>query len=419
MRDQDEATITAIRRLDAEPPGPSRVNLRVAMAEGRRRRRVRRTWLAGGAAAAVALAVVVPTAVLGRVGAGTARHPADPAGRSGSPAAASPSATAAPEPTSCSARLLSVPNPMVESDVTGGDPSGRIILGRWYRMGAGQDRAVLVWTDGRPTSVDMPGSEQSLDDANPAGTAVGSSYHGDHPTPYVYQDGRVRALPGVEHGRAWAINEAGRIVGDREQGDRHVPVVWPAPDQPARDLSLPGPGWRGSATDVDAEGNIVGEIKPGPGKVASIGFVWPAGGGSGYALPMPTVKGRTATSLHPISIGGGWVTGAAYLESGGSVSIHPVRLRLADRRYVPFAREVAEPAVGNGRGWVAGGTGEFDGAMLTDSKVVRLPLLANPPGRYSANVGFLSDDGRTVGGQLDDLSGNGSTKPRAVVWRCR
>lgn len=414
----DDQMITLLRQLDFDPGGSARFDIRTAVAEGRRRRRVRRVRAVSGAAAALAVAAVaVPVglhAVRPPPGPPSVASPAPTATRTSSPSPAAPA-----PPRACTAELLPIPHGVQRSVVTGGDPTGRFLLGRSY-PDKGEAHPIVIWDNGVPRDVRLPGVDQSLNDVNPAGVAVGSSFSGNQRAPYVYRNGTVSKLPGVRYGAAGAINEAGRIVGARDEGDRTFPVVWTSAEQPARDLPLPGPGWQGSASDIDDEGNIIGSLRKGPAG-ESVGYLWPAGGGVGRALPVPTLPGGRARLFGPNSIRNGWVTGVARLDSadGRGWSMHPVRLRLATGEFVPLGSDAGFPSVGNGQGWTAGVAGMVGGAMLTDAGMVPLPDLDGKVGGSFTEVRSISDDGRLLGGQVDDKSGRGGGQPRAVIWRCR
>ncbi|MFC7550615.1 hypothetical protein [Plantactinospora sp. GCM10030261] len=426
---EDQHTIEELRRLDIEPPsGPSRLDLRNVIAEGRRRRRLHRTRLAGGAAMALlAVAVAVPAAL---------RQVGSEPDRSAAPGTAAPSSELSPtagasmnipdEPTECTAKRLPVPGGVTMSLITAGDPTGRFLAGRSYPKGHQGSYPVVIWENEKPRVVSMPGDDQRLTDINSRGVAVGSGYSGGKELPYVYRDGRVNPLGGVSSGGPTAINESDRIVGTREENGRQRPVVWPAPDQPARDLPLPGRDWDGRATGVDDDGTVVGVVdkvdgdSDAAGSREAVGYLWPADGGPARQLPMPTVPGGQATGLAPLSIRNGWIVAVASRREDTAIAFHAVRYNLAKGEYVPFTGRAAV-SVGNGRGWGAGRSwggpqGRSDGAaLLTDTGTVKLPDLAGLTGGEFVDVRALSDDGRIVGGQFDGPDG----KPQAIVWHCR
>ncbi|MEU5939138.1 hypothetical protein ABZ807_08085 [Micromonospora sp. NPDC047548] len=421
MTTDEEDFAGLLRHLDDGPDRPSRVDLSTAIREARRRRRNRRTLTASVAGvAAVAAVAVVPLAV-------RADRPAE----QGPPMAAGTSASASlpppsSGPTTCTAELLPIPGGAHKSQVTGGDPTGRYLLGRSYPSSS-FSYPVIIWDGDQAREVRLPGSSQQLVDVSPSGVAVGEAYVGDRPQPYVVRAGKATRLPGVAAGEATAISDDGRIVGARQDGDRRLPVLWSDPEKPAVDLPLPGPKWQGIAIGVDSDGTVVGKIQNGPHE-ALRAVVWRSGG-KPELLPLPSVTGGTATDFAPKSFQGGWITGRAYRREGDG-PVHAVRYHLARGEYVPLPAEL-NPSAGNGRGWMVGlvdhtwrpsrsapgpaiGTG-----LLTDDGLVRLPDLDGRTGRYGADAVSISDDGQVIGGALDTKPGRQTIDMRAVRWRCR
>ncbi|MBO0870988.1 MAG: hypothetical protein J2P15_20750, partial [Micromonosporaceae bacterium] len=207
--------VDLLRTLDGDPYGPSRVDIRRAIAEGRRRRRIRRGVGYAGTAAVAALVVAG-----GSVGTALITHARPQAGAATAKASVSRKAAytipgtkgwrpaAATAPASCTLSRLPAPGNAPMALVAGADPTGRYIVGRSYPK-RGQYQAV-IWHDGAGQNVMLPGDlEELLEDVNSSGTAVGWSYAESGPIPYVYSDGKVSQLPGVQHGEALAINGAG------------------------------------------------------------------------------------------------------------------------------------------------------------------------------------------------------------------
>ncbi|MEV0808928.1 hypothetical protein [Micromonospora sp. NPDC050200] len=418
MTTDEEDFAGLLRHLDDGPDRPSRVDLSTAIREARRRRRNRRTLTASVAGvAAVAAVAVVPLAVR-----------ADRPVEQGQPmAGASASASLPPPsagPTTCTAELLPIPGGIRKSAVTGGDPTGRYLLGRSYPS-SGFSYPVIIWDDGQAREVRLPGSDQQLVDVNPSGVAVGVAVVGDRPQPYVVRSGKATRLPGATAGEATAISDDGRIVGARQDGDRRLPVLWSDSDKPAVDLPLPGPKWQGTAIGVDSDGTVVGKIQNGP-QGAPRAVVWRSGE-KPELLPLPSVTGGTATEFAPKSFQGGWITGMAY-RRGGDRSIHAVRYHLDRGEYAPLPAKLY-PSAGNGRGWMVGllqvhpptagqQRDDIDSGLLTDDGLVRLPDLDGRTGRYGADAVSISDDGQVIGGHLDTKPGRQTIDMRAVRWRC-
>ncbi|MDW5328371.1 hypothetical protein [Plantactinospora sp. KLBMP9567] len=309
------------------------MDIRRAIAAGRRRR-TRRAAGYAGVATVTALAVAgvaVAVAVAGGVfdaappptaATGTPRTaaPAPPKAEYTIPGIAGWSAPTATPPTSC--RLERLPAPALAPHppepgnapmalVSGADPTGRYIVGHTYPKG-GSYQAV-IWHNGKGEKVMLPGDlEESLQDVNSTGTAVGWSYVGDSeadtgPVPYVYHDGKVAKLPGVRRGSAYAINEAGAVMGD---DNAQAALVWPsATAQPIR-LPVPAGTSEATASDIDEDGTTVGAV----GAVGTVDnarpYVW-FSDGTHRVLPMPSLGGAQAATARVFSIRNGWATGVA------------------------------------------------------------------------------------------------------------
>ncbi|GAB3964342.1 hypothetical protein V1634_01605 [Plantactinospora veratri] len=430
--------------LDGEPPGPSSVDVRRAIADGRRRRRVRRGIGYTGAAAVTALALAGAS-----VATGALRH--SPAaqttatGTSGTavaapyaaPGTAGWSVPAATPPGSCTLDRLPTPDNAPAALVSGADPTGRYLVGRSY-PGAGGYQAV-IWHDGRADKVMLPGDlEESLQDVNSTGTAVGWSFAGDGeadtgPVPYVYHDGKVSKLPGVRRGSAYAINNAGAIAGD-DSSD--AALVWPsATAEPSR-LPLPPGASKATARDIDEDGTVVGTMSvagtaaPSAAGIAPVvPYVW-FPDGTHRPLPMPTLDGKPAVSASVFSVRNGWAAGVASVETaaiglqgagdtgdtGEAGVARAVRWNVRTGEVRVFAELRFGAETTNAHGWQVGTNRQGRAVLRTDTATVVLPDLAGqPPGGLATIASTLSDDGRVIAGQSDDAKG----KIQAVVWRCR
>jgi hypothetical protein len=103
-------------------------------------------------------------------------------------------------PTECKIERLQEPEGSTMSIVTAADPTGRRIASRGYPDGGDFKRSVVIWDDGMPTRVDIPGEDQLLRDINTAGVAVGASFDPQTfgpLTPWIYRNGKVSALLGA------------------------------------------------------------------------------------------------------------------------------------------------------------------------------------------------------------------------------
>lgn len=396
--------IELLRSLDDEPRTPSTVDVQRAVAAGRRRR----TRRAAGYAGAAALTVL---AVAGAsiVAAGPFR---DRAPESAPPGPAAPAAPT--PPASCTLERLPAPDGAPMALVTGADPTGRYIVGRTYpRQGEYQ---AVIWHDGAGRTVPLPGDlEESLTDVNSTGTAVGWSYAGGEgdarPVPYVYRDGEVSRLPGVESGSAYAVNDDGAIVGADDDG--HALLWSSATARPTR-LPVPAGAAEARASDIDDDGTVVGAIghdRP---------YVW-FPDGTHRQLALPTLDGKPAATAHASSIRNGWATGVATNGVGRKgdgakgVKVAAVRwnVRTGEVRLVNGLRSASAT---NGHGWQVGADERSRAVLRAGDTTVPLPALADHEPSGLTNIATtISDDGRTIGGQSDDATGT----IQAVVWRCR
>jgi uncharacterized membrane protein len=407
-----------LRTLDAEPPTPSRVDVERAIAEGRRRRARRGAGYAG-AATLTAIVVVGASVAAGGLFTDTRPDVQPDAGSTGvasappaytipgTPGWTAPSATA---PTSCTLDRLPVPDDVPMALTSGADPTGRWIVGRSYPK-AGSYQAV-IWHDGTPTKVAMPGElEESLQDVNSTGTAVGWSFEGtaedSGPVPYVYRDGEVSRLPGGERGQALAVNDIGAIAGD----SGGAPVVWPsATEEPTR-LPLPAGVSTGGATAIDEDGTVVGNVND------ERPYVWFADG-THRELPLPTLDGAPASSGLVFSVRNGWATGLANTGSdtgvkGAEGTPTAVRWNVRTGEVRVFDELDVRASTANAQGWQVGSDKQGNAVLMTDAGKVVLPDLGTH-GPLSVIPSTLSDDGRVISGQADDTTGT----IKAVVWRC-
>ncbi|GAA3729867.1 hypothetical protein GCM10022225_09320 [Plantactinospora mayteni] len=429
-----------LRSLDDEPRTPSTVDISRAIAAGRRRR-VRRGVGYAGAATVTALAVAgasVAGGVFGHAPAQTAATGAPQTTAAAPPRAdrlipgtAGWSAPAVSPPTSCTLDRLPLPDDAPMAVVSGADPTGRYLVGRSYPRSGGYQ--AVIWQDGGVRKVTLPGDrEELLHDVNSTGTAVGWSYPDGEadagPLPYVYRDGKVSKLPGVRSGSAYAINDAGAIVGDDDTG--HAALVWPSATAAPVRLPVPAGASESTARDIDEDGTTVGTIdnqRP---------YVW-FPDGTHRELPMPTLNGERATTARVFGIRNGWATGVAGdglrrpgsdpkaapgagpvgpdgRESEGRTTAVRWNVRTGEVRVSDELRYGADAV--NAQGWQVGTDKQGRAVLVTDTATVVLPeLVARTPDGLSTIATTLSDDGRTVAGQSDDATDT----IQAVVWRCR
>jgi hypothetical protein len=398
-------------REDAEaPPGPSTVDVAEVMVRGRRRVRVRRLLGAGCAAATVLVigaAVPIGAAVLRERTAASPEQPAAP-GVTASPA---PTPSGPPAPTGCTVARLTDPKRTGRSIVTGIDPTGRLILGRIYP--GGDRHQVLIWGDGVPVLVTVPGLDQSLTDVNSSGMAVGISFYSKGVRGWVYRAGKVTRLTGRSAVTPLATGESGLIVGSRtiaKDGYSVVPVIWRSPDEPAEDLSRPGPTWYGQAVDVAPDGTVIGLLSQREHQ-HSRGFLWTPDGAR-RQLPLPVLDGERADGFAPVSLGDRWVSGVAYYDfpGGSGFSLRPVRYDRSTGEFQGLSGGLF-PEAGNARGWLVGQGMAKGPSLLTDTGALDLPVVPRLNDHRATGV---SDDGRVIVGQAFDKE-----RVQALVWHCR
>ncbi|MCG5444036.1 hypothetical protein NIE79_002180 [Micromonospora sp. NIE79] len=387
MTTEDDQRIAELLR--SVPVPESRVDLRRAVRDGRRRRQRRRV---GGIAALTVLAGVgVVSAV--QVG-GTASPPAPTV-----PAlAVSPAETgsAAPRPpVTCQASWLPQPIEGPVAVANRVDPTGRHIVGD---IGTGQeDGRVVLWTDGTP--VVLPAAARQPAAVNTRGYVVGTDGDG---TGWLYRNGKLHVLatpPGYDAVLVHAVNGRGDIVGTaRRSDDSHQAVLW-STDHPEKYRLI---GQRGSsATGITEDGTIVGTMGERP-------YRWsPQGVAAALAVPDGYPRASVESAQGEWAIG--MVPGA---RTGSAVQMLPVRWNLTTGAVSLLPFPGANGIAGNGDVLVA------DGAPLVvapDGTSRRLPgrpeVRATEAGIYTAEG--ISDDGLTVVGAVYEKQAY-----RPLVWRC-
>ncbi len=257
----------------------------------------------------------------------------------------------------------------------------------------------FVWSDGRVTYLDAPGSNSNAQAINPSGKVAGTRGGITHAV--VWDGGRavdLGTLPGGEFSLGTGVNAAGHVVGhgDHPSGWERA-FVWRRgvmkelpflPSYPAT-----------NAVDINAGGRIVGVMSDGD---AARAIIWDKG------VPQeigPLPGGTTAAALAINSAGQvvGWSTVANGFEHaflwengvmidlgtlpGGSVSI------AWDINSAGQIVGMADTENGEGRAFL------WENGVMTD--------LGTLPGGNSSSAAAINDDGDVVG------SSNG----RATLWR--
>ncbi|SDT66231.1 hypothetical protein [Actinoplanes derwentensis] len=410
----DDGAVRMLQPLREEPAGPPRFDVARAMAEGRRRRGLRR-WTGG-------LALIALTSVT--AGGGTlaiaAMQPETPARKPATVTSVAPSTqaaaapAAAPPPKSCQVALLPTGG-VRKSVVTAGDPSGRYQAGRLYDAAEN----LIVWKNGKiDARLRIPGADASIDDLNQSGVGVGSSYLGESQQAFVYRDGTYSELDGSQTS-ALAINEAGVIVGALGPFNGEVPVRWTSASAKVERLPLPSGYPVGIAKLIADDGTVVGSV--GRGRLTLTAYLW-LPDGTGKLMPLPTVGGKKADYFEPTSIAGDWILGAAIIETDDSEgrpsrALTPIKFRISDGTYHPVP---ATDGIGFGQladnGWILALNNEsYKPVILSGSKVVKLPEYQ----RFKEyQVTSFSADGKTVGGYSTDM-GPEEVDNRPFLWTCK
>lgn len=405
--DTDQDAVRLLSPLAGEPSGPARIDVARAMAEGGRRRRSR--WWASG----VAVVAVTATTAAGSTLAFSAIGRPAPVPRPIASVIPSISAAAVPAgPRDCTVTRLPTGD-IRKAVVTGGDPSGRWLVGRTYAPGGGYVAAkpLVVWQDGQlAETIKIPGEDQTLRDINSLGVAVGASFQPDDPYPYAVTGGKATRLAGGAGG-AQAINDAGVVVGNLGTDSQISAVRWSSLTEQPEDLPVPEGTKTSSASDIDEAGNILGAIGRKTGDDDT--YLWLADGTGRRLLP-PEVDGRKADAFWATSMRDGWVTGRAVIEAADGTSFAFFRYRIADDRYERLPDASGQPARVAANGWVLS---EAERPVIIDTTGQTTVLPKYPPakGRLDYIVSSFSDDGLVAAGYVvgSDLQN------QPLLWRCR
>ncbi|WP_433789297.1 hypothetical protein [Actinoplanes sp. CA-252034] len=387
-----------IQLLDDEPPVPSAVDVRGAIAAGRRRRTVHRAGWAGATATALAVAAVLT--VNGDL---VTPRPA-------------PTEVAGPlrPPTSCTVHDLPGvrDSRMTGVNVTGADYSGHYFAGRT------EPTATAVrWADGQGLITDLPGDGKSaFTDVNSSGMVVGWRYAKDddaEPVPFTVVQGAVSPLPGVERGFPFAVNDSAVVVG--QSGG--FAVRWSSALDGAVRLPVPPGTQRSSAVAIDRDGTIAGTVI---GAADWRAVVW-LPDGSRRELESPDIDGTRASVATAIDIRNGWVVGSAATTAQTPTkdvvrdvvksvtvrwSVETGEAEVIDEAAVQVSAVTAD-------GWLVGADASGRPVMVAGDTTVALPLPADSQAATDSRY-TVSDDGRIVTGLIVDSS---ATR-RPVVWRC-
>jgi hypothetical protein len=312
-------------------------------------------------------------------------------------------------PTACTIERLAEQPGWPLSIVTGADRTGRYILGRGYPADPFGDftRFPVIWFNGVPTMVDVPGIDQSLADINALGVAVGFSFDPltwEPMAPWVYRGGEVTALPGVTAGDARGINDRGDIAGNRSGGDG-APVWWPAAGGGPVDLSVPAGAVGAEAHDIDEDGTVIGSYQD--AEFVDRGYAWRPDGTT-MEVPLPPGYGPSSRAFQ---VRNGWVIG---ITSGPEAGFVGFRWHLPTGEVEAFPQFDSRPDAVNAAGWLVGPDPAGKGLLVTDEGQLSLPGLTDHGEPLGDIPTALSDGARTIAGQALDAAGD----IRAVRWVC-
>lgn len=413
MNTDDTAGRDLLGPLRHEPVPPSKVEVLQLVTAGRRRVRARR-WAGvtgAGALTAVALAatftLVQPQApALTATPGPNAMQPGD----APTPPAARPQAPAFPA--SCTASLLAVPPDAVDSYVSGGDSTGRYLVG-----GAGSadfDFRPVLWDNGTPIAIPAPGDNLVSVVVNSSGVVAGTSDKlGDGTVSvynWVYRNGQVTQLGEVltEPGTFIAvvdINSSGDILADSrfdsgEAFGRRKAGIWRSYGAGGfHELATAEGPRRVSATALDDDGTVVGRQLIADGFSGERGLVWT--GDKLIAMPAPAGYGPGGAMR---LLRKGWAVGDYQQPGKQEHELTTIRRDLITGQDTVITTLTMARGV-NSHGWLAGHVQQSQHvqvpAIATDTAQLTLAL---PAGAVAQTDGVgavsISDDGRKVGGNV-------------------
>ena len=296
----------------------------------------------------------------------------------------------------CTIEELPVPAGTEASQVTGGDPSGRYLVG-WVRPLHGVETPA-VWHRGTVEVMDFGyPNGQSFTDAARDGTLVGTGVPTGPSRGFVVSaDGVFRELGGGGGSSAAAIDADGTIVGSLSSGLDQVPAIWRR-------------GSYGSPTVLESEGgNTAGQ---GIAKGRAVGTAYEPNPHRAYVWDralerhlLPNIDDFGYVEV--LDAAGRFAVGT---EQNSEFDTHRVlRWRLGPRT----VEEVQVPEMFvtgvNRRGVISG---QLNGPVLViGDEVQSLPPLL--PGEI-ALVSHVSNSGDAAGWAWDETSNS-----VAVRWRC-
>ncbi|HCT76784.1 MAG TPA: hypothetical protein DGG94_03355 [Micromonosporaceae bacterium] len=400
--------------LSAELGDEVRRNISPPPVEELRERAQKQQRARRAAAAATAIVAVVALALAGiRLARADGLEPLPPASPSPSPSPnpvptrLSPPGRAPAVPTNCVVQRLPIPaGGGVASYLSAGDPTGRYLLGNAPESG------IYLWDNGKAGPVlTAPGQDATPTDVNSAGVAVGiSNLSSGRSVAWILRDGKFAQLRGAG-AEALAINENGTIVGTTN----NEPVVWRNADSEPEPLKLPAGESFGRATGISEEGLIVGYAMRASQDAPTRALVWMTDG-SFLELPPPAEYANPAPfQVMAGTIRGEWVAGRMLTQRGSDPVGLRWNLRTGKVETIPGVLFIL--AI-NEHGWMGASENTLEIRLSPDHAVpLAIDIKDGSKDPAYPSVQVLSDDGRTVAGELTIKYGDG-TEQAAVLWRC-
>lgn len=314
-------------------------------------------------------------------------------------------------PTDCQIDTLPVPDDSSMSIVSAMDPTGTYIGGRSYPADPEADffRQAIIWENEEKIEVDFPGLDQTIQDINSHGDAVGFSFEetdsGYAAYSYAYLDGEVVELEPDLNSRAEGINDDGTIVGTIEESDERHAVVFT--DDGAQRLDVPDDTESSSVVDIDADGSIIGSVEIDDGTMGSVPYRWDADGVPEELTLSDEVDGNLSLL---IGMSDGWIAG--YLVD--DVDVYGTAM------WAPGETEATEVEFAgtndlNSYGWLAGGQDNV-GVVYADGDIYELPSM-HDDSEIIDRADAISHDGTVIAGSVNwDLAEE--TSLEAAVWNC-
>jgi probable HAF family extracellular repeat protein len=394
-------------RLEAVEMPPSRIEVTGLVGAGRRQA-FRRRWTGaiGGMALATTALLAVPAILSGAGANPTAGADVGSGGPATPMAEASRSHSGA-----CPMEELPVPSGMKNVATVAVDPTGRYIVGH---NTVGQNFTSILWTDGQPQVLPVPGKSVEASAVNAHGVVVGivedTTLQEGHV--FRYENGKVTMLDMPSgHWRPYphpAINAAGDIIVNVEpqgsiEGRNSIVLLWSAGSSTPVKLPVPsGANASANAFAITDDGVIVGGLyKNGVGEAA---YAWDRAG-HGRLLGVPAgQKGMAYAARGDWATGGMWPAQSVALWNSRTGTMTPLSAPASGKKANGPGMKV------NASGWVV----TISGAVIRDGVEAPLQVADGQTGRAAD----LSDTGLVVGGLAltGNATGDQNVGPR--IWHC-